>query len=145
MNSALRRTVLVLRLAMGWLFLYAGLTKILDPAWTSAGYLKGAKTLTGPYAWLAAPQNIGWVDFLNEWSLTIIGLALILGIMTRYAAWVGMALMVLYYLPVLNFPYVGDHSYLVDEHVIYVLALFVLAFGHAGNYWGLDKLIHSRR
>ncbi len=145
MNNVLRNTILVLRVAIGWLFLYAGLTKVLNPQWTAAGYLKGAKTLPGLYAWLAAPQNIGWVNFLNEWGLTLIGLALILGVLTRYAAWAGIAMMALYYLPILNFPYVGDHSYLVDEHVLYSLSLLIIIFSRAGHYWGLDKFINFRR
>lgn len=145
MTNALRNTMLVLRVAMGWLFLYAGLAKILNPQWTAAGYLKGAKTLTGLYGWFSAPQNIGWVNFLNEWGLALIGLALIFGALTRYAAWAGIAMMALYYLPVLNFPYVGANSYLVDEHVIYILVLLILAFGRAGNYWGLDKFFRFRR
>lgn len=145
MNNALRSTILTLRIAIGWLFLYAGLAKLLNPQWTAAGYLKGAKTLPGLYAWLAASQNIGWVNFLNEWGLTLIGLALILGVLTRYASWAGIAMMALYYLPVLHFPYVGDTSYLVDEHIIYILVLLVLSFAHAGNYWGLDKFIRPRR
>jgi len=36
-------SLLLLRLSLGWLFFYAGITKILDPSWTSAGYIKGAK------------------------------------------------------------------------------------------------------
>ncbi len=144
MNNALRNTILTLRVATGWLFLYAGLSKILNPQWSAAGYLKSAQTLPGLYAWLASAQNIGWVNFLNEWGLTLIGLALILGIFTRYAAWAGMAMMALYYLPVLHFPYVGANSYLVDEHVFYVLSLLIIIFGRAGNHWGLDKFLSRR-
>ena len=39
----------LLRVSLGWLFLYAGLTKLLDPTWTSEGYLTGAKAFTGFY------------------------------------------------------------------------------------------------
>ena len=46
--------------------------------------------------------------------------------------------MALYYLPILNFPYVGDHSFLVDEHVIYALALWLLIKTDAGKYKGMD-------
>ena len=28
-----------LRLVVGWVFLYAGVTKLLDPSWTARGYL----------------------------------------------------------------------------------------------------------
>lgn len=130
---------------MGWLFLYAGLSKILNPEWTSAGYLKGAKTFSGLYAWLAKPENIGWVDFLNEWGLTLIGISFILGIAVRRSSLAGIALMALYYFPVLDFPYVGEHSYLVDEHVIYALGLLILYFGRAGEYFGLDRFVRFKK
>ena len=34
-----------LRVFLGGLFFYAGITKVLDPSWTAAGYLKGAKNI----------------------------------------------------------------------------------------------------
>lgn len=128
----------LLRVATGWLFLYAGITKVLDSTWSAGGYLTSAQTFSGLYSWLASPANIGWVNFLNEWGLTLIGIALILGIFVRWASYAGVLLMLLYWLPVLSFPYVGDHSYIVDEHVIYILVLLVLAYFRAGKYWGLD-------
>jgi thiosulfate dehydrogenase [quinone] large subunit len=137
--------VLLLRLGMGWLFLYAGLSKVLNPTWSSAGYLRGAKTFPNLYAWFALPQNIGWVDFLNEWGLTLIGVSLILGAAVRWSALAGIALMALYYFPVLNFPYVGEHSYLVDEHVIYALVFLLLYFARAGEYWGLDRFVRFKK
>ena len=46
--DSLRSAPLVLlRIIIGWHFLYEGLTKLLYPGWTSAGYLKGS---TGPLA-----------------------------------------------------------------------------------------------
>lgn len=122
------RTYLVwLRIAIGWLFLYAGLTKVFDSSWSAAGYLNSAKSFHGLYAWFATDANIGWVNFVNEWGLTIIGVLLILGIWVRWASWGGVVLMVLYYFPVLDFPKAGEHSFLIDEHIIYILVLLVVA------------------
>lgn len=129
---------MLLRLTLGWLFLYAGITKILDPAWSAAGYLGNAQTFSTLFAWFALPSNIGWVNLVNEWGLTLIGAALILGIFVRWASVAGIALMVLYWLPVLSFPYAGEHSYIVDEHIIYALTLLALMVFHAGRYWGVD-------
>lgn len=134
-------SLVALRVAMGWLLFYAGVTKIINPAWSAAGYLKGAKTFTGIYGWFASPGNIGWVNFLNEWGLTLIGLALIFGILTRYASWAGVLLMVLYYFPILDFPYAGEHSYIIDEHIVYALVLIFFAAADAGKYWGLDVFL----
>ncbi len=135
----------LLRLTLGWLFLYAGLVKILDDKWSAAGYLKGAKTFPELYAWLALPQNIGWVNLLNEWGLTLIGVSLILGIMVRFSSIAGIALMLLYYFPALNFPYVGEHAYIVDEHIIYMAAFLVLYAVRAGEYLGVDRYIHFHK
>jgi|SRR3989344_5082360 len=134
----MRKVIFVLRLALGWLFTYAGLTKIVNPSWSAAGYLKNAESFGGLFSWFAAPANIGWVNFVNEWGLLVVGLLLIFGLWTKWAAIGGIVLMALYYLPILNFPYVGDHSFLVDEHVIYALALWLLIKTDAGKYKGMD-------
>src|SRR3989339_1054310 len=113
-----------LRLAMGWLMFYAGITKILDSSWSAAGYLQGAKTFAGFYQWLLQPEILPIVNFLNEWGLTLLGVALILGVFVRLSSVLGAILMLMYYFPALEFPYIG-HSYIVDEHIIYVLILLL--------------------
>lgn len=142
MNQYKDLSIFLLRLSLGWIFFYAGITKVLNPAWTAAGYLKSAQTLPSLYSWLASPQNIGWVNFLNEWGLTLVGLSLILGVFIRLGAIGGMLLMLLYYLPILNFPYVGKGttSFLVDQHVIFFLLFFFFASHGAGN-WSLEKTL----
>lgn len=137
-------SLLLLRLGLGWLFLYAGITKILDPEWSAAGYLRGAGTLQPFFAWLASPANIGWVNFVNAWGLTLIGGALLLGLFTRWAALGGAVFMTLYWLPALSFPYVGEHSYIVDDHIVYILGFLVLFAFNAGQYWGLDARMKRR-
>lgn len=139
-NNFSKISILALRISLGWLFFYAGITKVMDPEWTAAGYLKGAKTFSGLFQWFASSSNIGWVNFLNEWGLTLIGAALILGIFVRWASFAGIVLMVLYYLPILNFPNVG-HGYIVDEHIIYIFVFLLLIATKAGQYIGIDGFI----
>ncbi len=141
----MRVSLLLMRLGLGVLFFYAGITKVLNPKWTAAGYLQGAQTFRGFYAWLASPANIGWVNFMNEWGLTLLGLSLFFGLLVRFSAPLGALIMALYYLPSLNFPYVGQHYFLVDEHVIFILCLALLYFTRAGEYFGLDKYVRFRR
>ena len=124
---------------MGWLLFYAGITKVLNPEWSAAGYLKGAKTFGGFYQWLASPDMLPFTNFLNEWSLTLLGISLILGIGVRISGILGAALMMLYYFPILAFPYPNAHAYIVDEHIIYTFALLVLASARAGRVWGLEN------
>lgn len=143
MNNLTKFSVWLLRVSLGWLFFYAGITKVLNPKWTAEGYLLSAKSLNGFYNWLAGPANIGWVNFLNEWGLTILGVCLILGLGVRWVAATSVVLMVLYYLPILHFPYVGELSFLVDQHVIYILVLLLLIGVKAGRIFGLDALFKS--
>lgn len=144
MNTSTKASVFTLRLAMGWLFFYAGITKVLNPEWSAEGYLQNAKTFTGLYQWFASANNIEWVNLLNEWGLTLIGVSLILGAFVRCASLGGILLMALYYLPVLDFPYPNLHSYLVDDHIIYLLVFVVLYTSRAGQYWGIDAWLHKR-
>ncbi|MBI2573873.1 MAG: DoxX family membrane protein [Candidatus Wildermuthbacteria bacterium] len=137
--------VFVLRLAMGWLYLYAGLSKVLDPKWSAEGYLKGAKTLPALYQWFASPSMLPLVNFVNEWGLTLLGASLLLGLFVKISTVGGTLLMALYYLPILQFPYVGTHSLIVDEHIVYIAGLAVLMAMDAGKIWGLDRLLARQK
>ena len=121
------------------MFLYAGITKILNPEWSAAGYLKGAKTLAGFYQWLLDPNILPVVNFVNEWGLALLGVSLMLGVFVRLSSILGAVLMLLYYLPILDFPYPNPHSLLVDEHIIYILVLLFFASIRAGRVWGLER------
>ncbi|MBI2676503.1 MAG: DoxX family protein [Candidatus Yanofskybacteria bacterium] len=129
----------LLRLAMGWLMFYAGITKIINPSWSAEGYLKSAKTFAGLFNWFASPEILPVTNWLNEWGLTILGISLILGIFVRLTSIYGVVLMLLYYFPVLDFPYAGEHSFIIDEHIIYALVLLFFAAIRAGRVWGLEN------
>lgn len=139
MSSFAKFSLFLLRIATGWLMFYAGITKVLDPSWSAAGYLEGAKTFPGFYQWLLAPNILPVIDFTNEWGLTFLGISLILGIGVRLSSLLGAALMLLYYFPVLDYPYPNPHSYIVDEHVVYALILLFFAAIRAGRIGGLER------
>ena len=120
MNKNLSLSIESLRFALGWFMFFAGIEKVIDPAWTSKGFLLSAKTFAPLYAWFAEPFNIWWIDPLNAWSITLIGVFLLLGIFIRYSAWAGIVLMILYYFPQYTFPFV-PHGFIVDEHIIYAV------------------------
>ncbi|OGZ19367.1 MAG: hypothetical protein A2626_02250 [Candidatus Nealsonbacteria bacterium RIFCSPHIGHO2_01_FULL_38_55] len=132
-------SLFLLRISMGWMMFYAGITKVIDPTWSAGGYLKGAKTFVGAYQWLASPNILPLVNFVNEWGLTLLGLSLIFGIFVRLGSILGAVLMLLYYIPILDFPYPNPHSYLVDEHIIYIFVLLLLTSLRAGRVWGLEN------
>ena len=135
----------LLRVAFGVLFLYAGLSKVMNPEWSAAGFLGSAETFSGLYAWFGSEANLVWVNFLNQWGQVAIGIGLITGLFTSVAAWAGIVLMVLYYFPSLNFPYAGEHGFIVDDHLLYALALYVLVVTKAGAYFSLDSLLKKNK
>jgi thiosulfate dehydrogenase [quinone] large subunit len=144
MNRFQKISLVLLRISIGWLFFYAGITKIINPAWSAEGLLKNATLFRGFYLWLARPEVLPTVNFLNEWGLLLLGVSLILGFLVRPSAILGAALMTLYYLAQLDFPYPNPHSYIVDEHIIYALLLLYFAAIRAGKTFGLDGYFRRR-
>jgi len=139
MNKYQKISFLLLRLSLGWLMFYAGITKVLNPEWSAKGYLENAKSLTEFYALLANPNILPIIDFISQFGLTILGVSLILGIGVRLSSSMGAVLMLLFYLPILEFPYPNAHSFIVDEHIIYMFVLIFLASSRAGRVWGIEN------
>ena len=145
--------LVTLRILIGWHFFYEGLAKLTSPYWTSAGYLAESKWfLHGTFMNIAAsPTAVTVVDLLNEWGLTLIGLGLIVGLLTRWAAWAGVVVLALYWIaapPFAGWTYAApsEGAYLVVNKILIELValLVLLAFG-AGKEWGLDALFAKRR
>ncbi len=132
----------ILRILMGWMFLYAGITHILDATFSAAKYVGGAKSFVVLFQWILSPQVLPVVDFMVKWGLALLGASLLLGLFVRLSSYLGMLLMFLFYLPILNFPMVGN-SYLVNQHIIYMAGLLVLASFRAGHVWGLEKWCYN--
>ncbi|RPJ86145.1 MAG: DoxX family protein [Acidobacteria bacterium] len=155
--SRLSRTqttiLLVLRIAIGWHFLYEGVAKLLIPGWTSAPYLQTARGLfAGIFHTLgASPGLLKAVDQINIWGLILIGLALVLGGLTRVAAIAGICFLVLYY--VAHPPLIGTdlrmptegHYLFVDKNLVELLALGILLFFPTKLLPGLDRLFSGRK
>ncbi len=91
MPNTLIAALTALRIAIGWHFFYEGLTKLLAPDWSAAGYLSTAE---GPLGSLFqtigdTPWMVGAVDIFNAWVLALIGLCLLLGALTRVSSIAG--------------------------------------------------------
>jgi thiosulfate dehydrogenase [quinone] large subunit len=137
---------LALRLVLGWLLLYAGYEKVTtDGGWSAAGFLTHASTFPGLYAWFASPGVLPIVNLINEWGQIALGLSLILGFWTRLSARLAALMMILYYFPGLTFPYVGEHSLIVDDHIIYAIGYLTLDVLNAGKHFGLDGLLNRNK
>lgn len=153
-HGGLPLTALVaLRMLVGWHFLYEGLAKLTSPAWTSAGYLQESQGwFSGIFQGLAfSPGAVAAVDQLNQWGLVAIGLALLLGCVSRTAAISGMVLLMLYYLAAPPFPGLAyaiptEGSYLIVNNIlIEVAALLVILGLPTSHQVGLDRLLLLRR
>ena len=126
----------ILRIAIGWHFLYEGIVKLLEPNWSSAGYLAESKWIfSGLFDWvLANPAVLNVVDALNIYGLILIGLGLFFGCFTLIASISGIILLLLYY--VTNPPLIkisqgigAEGNYLfIDKNLVELFALSVLAF-----------------
>jgi uncharacterized membrane protein YphA (DoxX/SURF4 family) len=128
---------------------YEGVSKLLQPEWTAAGFLSHSKWIfSGFFQWLAAqPTLIQIVDILNIWGLILIGLGLILGYLTRIAAISGMVLLFLYYVAYppfggFDFGVPSEGNYLiVNKNLIELIALGVITVFARRETLGLDHLI----
>jgi thiosulfate dehydrogenase [quinone] large subunit len=142
-----------LRMLIGWHFLYEGVAKLTNPYWTSAGYLQESKGwFSGLFTDLANnPGALGLVDNLNQWGLLLIGLALLVGIFSRTAAFAGVVLLALYYLaappfPTLEYAMPAEGSYLIVNKILVELAaLLVIMVFPTAHRIGLDRLLFKKR
>ena len=143
--------ITVLRVLVGWHFLYEGLTKLTAASWTSAGYLKQAR---GPFAELfrglaGNPNMLANADLITMWGLTIVGACLILGLLTRLASLAGIGFILMFYLatpPLVGYFYSvpSEGSYLiVNKNLVEIAALVVIFATRSGLFAGLDRIVHG--
>ena len=78
-------SLVILRVAIGWHFLYEGIVKLMNPNWSSLGYLMDSKGLfAGVFHSIAGnPSLLNVMDFVNMWGLILIGAGLIVGLFSR--------------------------------------------------------------
>ncbi len=142
--------LIALRIVIGWHLMYEGVVKILQPSWSSYGYLMDSKGwFSGLFQSMAThPTVLHAVDFLNVWGLTLIGFAMITGLFSR-AAKIGAMIMLLFYyvahppLMMADYIFPGEGSYLwVNKNLIELLAVAVLFVFPTGHILGIDRLIN---
>ena len=137
----------VLRLAMGWIFLWAFFDKIFGWGFSTPagnGWLAGTSpsfgflnfASKGPFANFY--QNIAgniYVDWIFMVGLFLIGVALILGLGVKIAGYSGALMFILIYtvaLPPLHNPF-------IDDHIINAIVMIGLAIANAGDFLGFGR------
>lgn len=144
-----RRALAGLRLATGFIFLWAFLDKTFGLGYSTAsekswlqggapsqGFLTNAPIgpFKGFFNSIAGPAT----DVLFMLGLFGVGVAVMLGIGVRIAAWSGSIMMIMMW--VAEWPLEsGSTNPLIDYHIIYALALIVVATTFAGDTWGLGR------
>lgn len=143
--------VTILRVAIGWHFIYEGLSKILQGNWTASSYLLNTSGfLSGFYHALASsPAILKITDLLNMFGLFLIGLALFIGLFSRLASAAGALLLILYYFayPPFGNPLISasdGHLFIVDKLFIEAAALLFLFF-YSEKGFSIDSLLEFFR
>jgi thiosulfate dehydrogenase [quinone] large subunit len=130
-SAAQRFALVMLRILIGWHFLYEGVIKAYNPSWTAKGYLLSASILKPFFAWLASDSLISTIDMLNIAGLMVIGISLLMGIKVRWGCVAGILLLAFYYLAHPPFPGLpqgpSEGSYwIVNKNLIEIAALLVI-------------------
>ena len=157
MTTTKARAIAALRITLGAGFLWAGLEKVFQFAGTgafnAAGFLthatggaipgSAATAIVNPTHdfWVSLGGNAGAVSAINvlvQAGEIGIGIALILGLATRFAAISGVVMMGLFY--VANWSFATGPF---NEQFMYGAVALVLGLVGAGEYYGLDALIEK--
>ncbi len=130
---------LLLRVAMAWVFLWAGIEKLLE-GFSAAGFLVNGTS--GPLKdfWVSLGQSSTAVAIINPLvivSQILIGVALLLGLFTRLAFLGAAAQMFLFYLA----QYPPEFNPFLDYFIVYILVFALLGALGAGRILGLDRYI----
>jgi thiosulfate dehydrogenase [quinone] large subunit len=140
----------LLRILIGWHFLYEGVIKAYNPSWTSRGYLLSASILKPFFNWLAGDSLISAIDTLNIAGLIAVGISLLVGIKVRWGCVGGVLLLMLYYLAHPPFPNLpqgpAEGSYwIVNKNLIEMAALFVIYQFPLTSIFGFENLFTKNR
>jgi thiosulfate dehydrogenase [quinone] large subunit len=141
--------LVLLRVLIGWHFLFEGIAKLMKPNWSAAGFLLESKWIfAGVFKWMAGdPTILSIINFLNIWGLIFIGLGLILGCFSKIASMAGIGLLLLYYL--CNPPLIGlyyslpseGHYLIINKNLVEMAALFILILFPTSQILGFDRFI----
>jgi thiosulfate dehydrogenase [quinone] large subunit len=145
LTTAQGYALVLLRILIGWHFLYEGIIKAYNPSWTAKGYLLSASILKPFFAWLAGDSLISVIDFLNIAGLIAVGISLLIGIKVRWGCIGGILLLLMYYLAHPPFPSLpqgpAEGSYwVVNKNLIEMVALYVIYQFPLISLFGIENL-----
>lgn len=91
------------------------------------------------------PTPVSQINWRTMWSLAIIGVLLMIGLLTRGAALAGAALLTLFYMAVPPWPGVPEipgpeHNFIVNKVFVEMAALLAIAAMPTGRWFGVDAV-----
>jgi len=149
-----------LRLALGWVFLWAFLDKTFALGFATGRLEDGSIDFFGDAAWIngGSPTDgflqfglhtkgflvdfygsfVGqaWVEWVYMLSMLLIGLGLLLGLASRLAAIGGIIWMAIFYTAGAIWP---ENNPFLDDHIVYGIVLAGIAYVGAGRYLGFGR------
>lgn len=149
LKSGKNWSMLVGRLALGFLFLWGGYQKILTEMsgkMATAGFLSGSSVAGSPFAGFFNSLAGNWaVEYLVVYGELLIGISLIFGLATRIGAISGALQMLLFTIAMWPIADTAGANPIVDYRVIYGL-LFVMFFSLTpGRFLGVDGLLEKTK
>jgi thiosulfate dehydrogenase [quinone] large subunit len=163
-SGPLHKALAVLRIAFGITFVWAFLDKLLalgfhtgydqegnldrfgDAAWINGGsptegFLSFGVPANNPFKDVfTSMAGQGWVDWLFMLGLLGIGVSLLTGVAMRIGTAAGALMYSLMYVAVLPL----ENNPIVDDHLVGVIVMAVLALAYAGRTWGLGTWWESQ-
>ena len=143
----MKTIITIVRMTIGWHFLYEGIAKLSSEKWSAESFLSGTFGFTSDfYHWLASsPLRMEVIDQLNVYGLILIGLALFLGAFIRWASLGGIALLLLYYFayPPFGISLLGAHdgSVFIVNKIFIEAVMLIFIFFYKEKGYGIDELI----
>ncbi len=146
----LKHSVVLMRIFIGWHFLFEGIVKLYNPEWTAFGYLASAQGPLKPvFVSLTNPALIETINTLNIVALIVVGLALILGFYEKPGALIGITLLAIYYLAHPPFPglpqiRVEGSYWFINKNLIELVGCIIIYQLPTGKLFGLDRILKKK-
>ena len=144
LNTTQLYLLIALREIIGYHFLYEGFNKLFADSWSSGGFLIQSNWVFSDLfiALANSPTLITISDFLNIWGQIFIGVGLIIGLFSRYAAYAGAILLFLYYVAIP--PFIESYTF-VDRNLLELIGLLIIASFQTSYIIGFDGLLSKIR
>lgn len=143
-NTIVAGILAIIRIYLGYSWFTSGWGKITGGGFDASGFIQGAiakSTGENPTVqswWASFLENVvlpnaGIFSFLVMWGELLVGIGLILGLFTTFAALMGI---------VMNFSFLFSGTISTNPQMI-LLTIFVLVAGANAGKFGLDRYVRS--